>query len=466
MTRLNFIEIAGLLGSRRARALLGVILISASVQLGACNSGQIGNGNNDGGGGGDGGDMSDQPGYCSGKGPPIKVGDVNGTGGKCAGQVAATAFRYGLCTCQGLSAPSTVTIDAFDSTRPGPLTMGSGGSAGMNQNVNTSQKLSVGGNLQVAGALTVPDVYVGTDMLLASDLNANTSADIRRDAQINGDVKCNGPSGSLKIARTLTYPIGKTLQATSPMIGNTVRAAVNVPAPCDCAPNAIFDIAGYVQGRSTDNDNSVVALDPARLENFSVDTSLDFSCGRFYLNRIGGSGTLTWNVNGRTAVFVGGDVNVKTWTINLGPNGELDLFINGGLTSSAALNFGNINAPARVRVYMGGSRNINVAAGSVFGGNIYAPESALVPGGSFEVYGAVFVRSFNPSGPVLIHHDIAILHADDDCTPATGGTTSCSSCRDCGGQACKGTACGACTGDADCCAPLFCRGGQCIYEAG
>jgi hypothetical protein len=439
-------------------------MLSVSVQLG-CNNGSIGNNNGDGGtgDGGDGGEV----GYCSGKGPPLKVGDVNGTGGRCSGQVAAAAFRYGLCTCQGLSAPSTVTIDAFDSTRPGPLTMGSGGSAGMNNNVNTSQRLSVGGTLQVAGTLTVPDVVVGVDMLLNGDLNANMTADIRRDAQVAGDVKCNGPSGSLKVARTLTYPSTKSLQATNPMIGNTVRAPVSVAQPCDCAQSSIFDIAGYVQQRATDNDNAVIGLEASRLTNFAGDQRLDFGCGRFYLDRIGGDGALTWNVTGRTAVFVGGDVNVqKPWTVTLGPNGELDLFINGGLTSSGMLNFGNINAPARVRVYMGGSRNINLSAGSVFGGNIYAPESALVPGGMLEVYGAVFVRDFNPSGAVVIHHDIAILNADDDCTPATGGTTQCGSCRDCGGQACKGGACGACTDSADCCAPLFCRGGQCIYEAG
>src|SRR3990167_7375907 len=120
MTRLNFL----------------ILLFSVSLPLAACNNGTIGD-NGDGGSGGDGGDGG-EVGYCSGKGPPIKVGDVNGTGGRCSGQVAAAAFRYGLCTCQGLSAPATVTIDAFDSTRPGPLTLGSGGSAGMNNNVNTS----------------------------------------------------------------------------------------------------------------------------------------------------------------------------------------------------------------------------------------------------------------------------------------------------------------------------------------
>jgi len=432
-----------------------------------CNQPQVGNQNGDGGdgGSGDGGNSE----YCSGKGPPIRVGDSNGAVGRCSGQVAAAAFRYGLCICQGLSAPSTVTVDAFDSSRPGPLTLGSGGSVGMNQNLNGSARISVGGNLIVGGSAVLPNLVVGVDTHLGSGLNTTQSADFRRDAQIGGDIVCNGSSPSLKVARTLTYPSTRTLTANNPMIGSTVRAAVAVPTPCDCAPNAIFNVAAYVQERQSSNDNAMIGLDAARLTNFSGDQTIDFGCGRYYIDRIGGAGKLTMNVNGRTALFVGGDINLQNaWTVNLGPSGELDLFVNGGLTSSGPLNFGNKDAPARVRVYMGGSRNINLSAGSVFGGNIYAPESALVPSGSFEIFGAVFVRDFNPSGPVLIHHDIAILNADDDCAPSGGGSPpqSCSTCNDCGGQACKGGSCGTCSAPADCCAPLFCRDGKCVYEAG
>ena len=69
------------------------------------------------------------------------------------------------------------------------------------------------------------------------------------------------------------------------------------------------------------------------LANYSGDQSLTFNCGRFYLDRVGGNGKLTFQINGRTALFVGGDVNLGSGlTINLGPSGELDLFIKGGLT--------------------------------------------------------------------------------------------------------------------------------------
>lgn len=436
---------------------------------GTDDSGTGGGGNDSGtGGGNDDGGLSA---YCSGKGPPIVVGDTNSGTARCSGQIAASAFRYGMCLCQGLSASAAITTDAFDSTKPGAQTLGTGGSVGMNQNLNAGL-MTVGGTLQITGGANVRELVVNYDTLISDTLSADTRADLRRNAQIGGDVKCNGAAGSLKVAGNLTYPSTRTLTAVSPVIGSTTRAAVTVATPCDCTTP--FNIASYVQQRQTSNDNAAIGLNADQLANFSGDQTLNLNCGRFYLNRIGGAGKINLNVSGRTALFIGGDVNLTgTFTVTLGASGELDLFINGGLTSSAPLNFGNKDAPARVRLYMGGSRNINLSAGSVLGGNLYAPESALVTGGSLEVFGAIFVRSFNPSAEVKIHHDIAILNAADDCNPTTGGggttpppVSQCKACQDCGGQACKAGACGGCTSSADCCPLLVCRNQKCVYEAG
>lgn len=468
--------------------LAGLLLASASSSgpLG-CSGNQIGGtdvdmsgGGDDGGGtgGGDGGTGGGgdggQSAYCMGKGPPIVVGDSTGGTARCSGQVAASVFRYAMCLCQGLSSSSPVTTDSFDSTAPGQMTLGNGGSVGVNSNVNAGA-LSVGGSLVVTGAVTLNSMTVGVDAQISDRFSANQSADIKRNAQIGSDVICNGPAQSLKIAGSLTFPAGKTLTANSPVIGGgQIRAAVNVPAPCDCSGAGVFNIASYVTERASNNDNAAIGLDPARLTNFAGDQTLNLNCGRFYLNRIGGAGKLTLNVSGRTALFIGGDVNLNdAFTVNLGATGELDLFINGGLTSSAAITFGNKNQPARVRLYMGGARNINLAAGSTLGGNVYGPESALVTSGPLEVFGSIFVRSFNPSAAVTIHHDLAILKAAEDCNPTGGGggggggnTSSCTRCQDCGGQACKAGTCGSCTVGSDCCSPLSCKLGKCVFEIG
>ncbi len=416
-------------------------------------------------GGGGGGDDGGQSAYCAGQGPPIVVGDNGGTGGRCTGNIAAAAFRYGLCMCQGLSSGAAITVDAFDSTKPG-ATLGAGGSVGCNANINVSNVMSVGGNLQVAGSIQSSAVLtVGLDTQVGSSLAGDQAITIARNAQVASDIRCNG---KLTVTGTLTYPNGKTLTATNPTIGNTVRAPVTVASPCDCSTP--FDVASYVTQRQNNNDNAAIGLDPGKLTNYAGDQTLNLTCGRFYLNRIGGSGKINLNVTGRTALFINGDINLSNeLTVTLGGGGELDMFVNGGLTSSAPLNFGNQDTPARVRLYMGGSRNINLAGGSVLGGNVYAPQSALVNSGALEVYGALFVNSFNPSQTVKIHHDIAILNASDACgTPGTGGTTpGCNTCSDCGGQACGANKqCGACTSSADCCSPLSCVRNKCVFQIG
>lgn len=448
---------------------------AAATGTSGCNGGTIGgnnpgdgggSGGGDGGTGGTGGDGG-QSAYCMGNGPPIVVGDTGSAAGRCSGDVAATVFRYGLCTCQGLSSGAPITVDSFDSTRPGVMTLGTGGSVGCNADVNVSNQLAVGGTLQAVGAVTVSaPMAVGVDALVGMSLAGDQSITIGRNAQVGADVRCNG---MLTINGSLTFPTGRTLTAPNQKIGSIVRAPVSVMPPCDCGSGNTYDIASYVEQRRSSNDNAAIGLDPALLTNFAGDQTLNLTCGRFFLNRIGGSGKVNLNISGRTALFVGGDVNLTdAFSVTLTAGGELDLFINGGLTSSAPLNFGNKDAPARVRLYMGGSRNINLSAGSVLGGNVYAPDSSLVTSGALDVYGSVFVRSFNPSAAVKIHHDIAILNASQSCgTPGTGGTIpTCQRCQDCGGQACKAGQCGSCVTAEDCCSPLSCKGGKCVYELG
>lgn len=412
-------------------------------------------------------DGGGQSGYCAGSGPPIVVGDTGSDAARCSGQVAASAFRYGLCICQDLSASSAITVDAFDSSMPGASTFGSGGSVGINNNINVNALLSVGGTLQSGAGSTGQALSIGQDLLLGSGMN-QSQITVGRNAQVNGDVIV---ANALRVTGTLTVPAGRTLNGNPIQTGSTVRAAVSASAPCDCAANQIFPIAGYVEGRRTSNDNASIGLAPDRLTNFSGEQVLTLPCGRFFLDRIAGAGKLTIQVSGRTALFVGGDVNLQDqFRVQVGGSGELDLFINGGLTSSAPLNFGDSTAPARVRLYMGGSRNINLAANSVINGNIYAPESALVTSGALTVYGAIFVRNFNPSSSVTIHHDVAVLKASDACKPTGSGSNpppnTCMRCQDCGGQACNAGTCGGCTQDSDCCRPLTCDRGKCAYVIG
>src|SRR5258706_16012626 len=51
--------------------------------------------------------------YCSGKGAPILVSDHGAS--VCTGGMAQAAFRYALCTCDGLVSAKPLVTDSFDS---------------------------------------------------------------------------------------------------------------------------------------------------------------------------------------------------------------------------------------------------------------------------------------------------------------------------------------------------------------
>ncbi len=462
---------------------MGFCLIAAGLD---CNNSQIGgngnngnNGNNDGGNGsgsdggtgGDGGQHNYGDGglaaYCAGSGPPISVSDSSGGASRCTGDIAATAFRYALCVCNAFSASQPIRTDAFDSSDAGAMTFGTGGSVGVNTNINFGT-MSVGGTLQVQGSVVANQGFsTGADLLTAGGLNANAAVTVGGNANIGDNITINGTfTGEGK----LTYPAGKTLTTQNTSFKQGVATGpVNVGAPCDCNSTQLFNVPGYVDARKTDNDNAAGNISAGQLVNYNGDQSLTFDCGRFYLDRIGGNGKVTFQVNGRTALFVGGDVNLNGgFTVNLGPQGELDLFIKGSLVSSSSIALGNPSQPAKVRLYMGSDINLS-GASTIIGGNLYAPKSGLTSSGSLTVYGAIFVSSFNPSAAVNIHHDIAIIKAADSCHMPTGGggTPACASCQDCGSQACKAGHCAPCTSNADCCAPLTCNSkGYCYYIIG
>ena len=115
-------------------------------------------------------------------------------------------FRYGLCVCQGLSASSLITVDAFDATMPGATTFGSGGSVGINGNINVSNTLSVGGTLQISQQLGRAGAEDRSGSA-AGRRHEPVGVDVARNAgKVTGDIVVNG---TLKVVGNLTY--GKTL---------------------------------------------------------------------------------------------------------------------------------------------------------------------------------------------------------------------------------------------------------------
>lgn len=217
-------------------------------------------------------------------------------------------------------------------------------------------------------------------------------------------------------------------------------------------------MAALVRTYAEHNDDaSVTGWNPGVATNFSDGDSLDVPCGRFHLEGLAGTGAFTIRVHGRAALFVEGSVNVGSLSVVLDPGAELDLFVEGSVTAISTLMLGSSDAPRKVRLYVGGT-TLNLQGASVAAGNVYAPHANLTTGGSgLVLHGSLFVGSVNPNGDLEIHYDRGVTASASECEPPQG----CTSCLDCGGQACHAGACGSCATDADCCSPYVCRQGSC-----
>lgn len=398
--------------------------------------------------------------YCQGQGPAIRVPGGAAEGDRCLGSIVGGLFRYAICTCEDVeSTTSSFTTDSFDSDTGGERSS-SGGPVGVNQVFNHTGALAIGGSLTVAGSaeleLTGNDVRIGGDLRTAGPLGFTGSTVVARDAWIGGDID---GAGSLAIARDLHVPEGAATARGVNVAGQIVREPVSVSTPCDCAPENILDIAAIVEAARSNNHNADVDLDPDLYSSLIGDNEIELPCGRFFLGGIGGTGNLRIRVQGRTALFIAGDVETTgELMVELGPEGELDVFIAGNLDATGAVSFGSPDRPAASRVYVSGTDGINLTTSSgVFVGNIYAPRAPVESTGSTQVFGAVFARRLDATGELTVHYDRAIINAGEDCD--TPPPTTCDGCGECmGGIACSeaGMCLPECTTDGDCCEPFTC----------
>ncbi|MFO0608413.1 MAG: hypothetical protein U0324_34925 [Polyangiales bacterium] len=418
---------------------------------------------------------------CAGGGAPVELG-----GGRCAGAVAETSFRWAICSCSDLRMTTPLVTDGFDSTGGGYAPGGVGAGVGVNATFSNTNTTDVGGALWVGGAqawgISAPQRVRQVLKLNASFL-ANNGLTVGGDAYVNGDARGNVP---VAITETLHVPAGATVD---PMVSyrRVAREPVTVEPPCDCSPATLVPVAALVAEGRTRNDNARIGLDSEALVTPGTDRRLDLPCGRYYISSIGNPGSVTIVAHGRTALFIGGDVAVTApIAITLDEGAELDLVIGGSFRATSTVALGSPARPALTRVYIAGAEGFRATGTTTVGGNLYLPGGTFDITTPLEVWGSVFAGSFRSTNTVSVHYDRGVLRAGDTCrnpppTPGAdagapdgggtdaggdGGTPACTSCRDCANQACVGGRCGACRGDGDCCAPLQCWMGRCVVIPG
>ena len=394
------------------------------------------------------------PAMCAGGGPPIRIGGITTSGERCTGELAQTTFRWGLCSCEGTISAGLLYTDGFDSHAGAYAPGGLGGGVGMNARWSASGSTDVRGAFWLgAGGSSSGTLYVGQQLHSAAALTSGANVTVADDAYVDGDVRINGV-----VHNVLRVPDSADV-GSNVSYGSLVRGPVSVPLPCDCGAASIIPIEAIIDHHRTDNDNAAIGLDPAL---FSRSTGtprrLELPCGRYFLDEVPAGVTIV--VRARTALFVDGAVGgAGSLSIVTEGDGELDLFVRGRLGGAVTMVIGSIQHPSHTRVYVASTQGVTFAGASVIGANLYVPNGTVNFAGGLSMFGGVFANRVSWAGDLLVHYDTDILRAGEPCGPPPSG---CTSCHDCGNQACIGGQCGACASSADCCAPLQCSNGVCV----
>jgi len=471
--------------ARRSRSgswTLGITstLVTTLGLLGCGSSGTTSGNARDGGGGGhltpDGGTM-DAPststnsgeasvdgGFCNGSGPVVQLPGSNGSYSECTSQIASGLFENALCTCDDAHIAGYLHTTSFNSLASADGGNGATGAAvGINNTFDVSAGYTqVGGSLSIAGSSSVAFIgYIETDgdFRLGGAGTIPGYTKVGRNAWLEGNFTDLGPtdiSGDLHHAGSVTaIPLSVS--------GSNTSGPVSVTPPCPCAASDILDVGAIVAQGAANNDDSAAGITPSSWTNVLVDTTVTLPCGSYYLDSIQIGGSLTLNVTGRVALFVGNDVTViGNLQVKLGPTAQIDIFITNDLNLVGLAVFGDKSRPADTRIYIGGSGNVNLVGAGEFVGNVYAPLSVVTAPGYLDVYGSIFAKDFQIPGYADFNYDSAITQIGNNCKPVTipGECTQCGECTN--GLACVAGKCGACTADSDCCGQLVCTSGQCV----
>jgi hypothetical protein len=371
--------------------------------------------------------------------------------------------------------------------------------------------------LAVKGNTTVKQRFINGP---ASDLNSGSlngpfdyggkTTHIYGDAIIKGTI--TGTSGTVTIDGAFSTQM--TCGSVPPGVTGSCTSAMfpNLPEPCgayDNSDKSLVPVASIIVPYFRDpthNDNALIGLKYNALDNPTGALHLDLPCGVYYLNSINASQVITIAVHGRTTLVVGGMISViQNLIVDVDPTASLDVFLGGVLDVPNLMTFGTPAFPRLTRVYVGSASCMGsgtcdevsdccsgrcsacptdadgkptgacTGSGSCtsIGGNkanaislsqspsmfglFWAGYGKFTHSSALEMYGSINVNYFDAADSTLLHYDNGAALLGKEC-PAP---TSCTSCRQCNGQACIGAVCSSCSADSQCCPPLRCVGGSC-----
>ena len=388
--------------------------------------------------------------FCAGGGGILLPGDET----TCTGDLGKKTFLFAICSCSGVTANNSLKTDSFDSEMMNAPVM-DGGSVGVNGPYSASSSVDIGGSLWVEGKIqTFNQHEVAQKLQCGDDVTAGSPSHVGADMFLEGNI--NAQNKTLTIDGDLHIPAGK-LNNGAVVLGKTLKEPVVVATPCDCSDP--IDVAAIVGGFMQDNDNAALPIGADELVGLPAPKQLELPCGRYFFTGVDSNSSLKISLTGRTVIAIAGDLqNAGDFTIELGPDAELDLFIAGSANLNNTAAIGDPTRPAATRIYVGGA--FKFASNFTLGANLYQPNATFTANNMSEIWGSLFVGGLALASPLVVHYDQAILELEGCEDPNKG----CGDCHDCANPtpACteQGT-CGPCELDSDCCPPLACDQGIC-----
>lgn len=329
----------------------------------------------------------------------------------------AAAFERALCACGNLIGPSGMRVSA--AADGGEASVGvNGGFAmpiampGMYGNPGgwmggewMGGEMMPGGG-RWAGMAGEPPPFPLGKVEISDDLAVRGALTFAGDVSIGGDLWCVMPpdgTGTLRVGGDLHCAQELGQRAGNVLVEGTVRKVDPPPGPpCKCDRANQLDVGGLVRDAAERNDNASSGLTPEKLANvLNAAAELELGCGRFYLRGVGVVGTLTLRVKGHAVLFVDGDFTAGSVRVELAGDAQLDLLVNGNLTTESSAQFATPAQAARARVYVSGQLLLVGAfarafapqtPGGVLVGNIYAPNANLQLAEALTVHGSLFVN--------------------------------------------------------------------------
>ena len=402
------------------------------------------------------------PTACAGGGPVPTIG--TGATAQCAGLIAQTTFTWSVCSCKDVNFTADALVDGWDSTK-GPYKAGTlGGGVGANNSIQTMSTADIWGQTWAASTTTAFNTsQIAVHHNLESGGNV-TGGDVTvtKDAYVSGNVT----SDTMTVGGTFYQSPGKSHPANlSPM---QPQMTVTVPPPCNCT--SPVPVGDYVTWAKTNNNNAAIGLDAGLMSQAGHPAHVDLPCGVYYLSGFSSGGEIV--AHGNVALFIDGSVTSSADLVMTvaDASSAFDIYVSGTIVATSSFKLGSPSYPALTRLYVGGTQTLDVQSTLTIGAEIWAGNCTVMWESDSVAYGAIFAGDFQVVSNFTLHYDDSVVQTGKGCPPPEGGTgtggsgggRTCMNCRDCGNQACINGVCGgSCSSNADCCAPLVCSNGHC-----